>query len=45
MCTDPAVAELLRREDDGSTLFSRDPTESEGGKKKTERGTNEQEGN
>lgn len=44
VCTDPAVTELLRCEDDGSTLFPRDSTESQE-EEKGERGTNDQEEN
>lgn len=44
VCTDPAVTELLRCEDDGSTFFPRDSTESQE-EEKGERGTNDQEKN
>lgn len=44
VCTDPAVAELLRREDDGSALFPWDSTENHEEEKK-ERRTNSEKNN
>lgn len=41
VCTDPAVTELLRGEDDGSTLFPWNSTENHE-EDKEEKGTNDQ---